>query len=69
MRLRSLPDEVAHLLDALDAPPRLRAHLTLVHDVATTLVVQMDRTWPSLDYDHHVVTLGAAVHRAVVARR
>ncbi len=62
MRLRPLPDEVAHLLDALDAPPRLRAHLTLVHDVARTLMTQMDRTWPDLDYDHHAVALGAAIH-------
>ncbi len=64
-----ITDEVAHLLDALDAPSRLRAHLMLVHDVARTLMAQMNRTWPGLDYDHHAVALGAAVHRAVVARR
>ncbi len=57
-----ITDEVAHLLDALDAPSRLRAHLMLVHDVARTLMAQMNRTWPGLDYDHHAVALGAAVH-------
>jgi hypothetical protein len=62
MKLRPLPDEVAHLLDNVDAPPRLIAHLTLVHDVASMLIAQIDMAWPSLDYDRHAVALGAAVH-------
>ncbi len=57
------------MLDALDAPPRLHAHLTLVHDVTRTLMAQMDRTWPDLGYDHHTVALGAAIHDVGVARR
>lgn len=35
MKLKPLPDEVTHPLDTLDAPPRLIAHLRLVHDVAS----------------------------------
>ncbi|MGZ3638586.1 MAG: HD domain-containing protein [Ktedonobacterales bacterium] len=48
MKLRPLPDEVVHLLDNVDAPPRV--------------IAQIDVAWPSLDYDRHAVALGAAVH-------
>ncbi|WP_449347474.1 hypothetical protein [Streptomyces xanthochromogenes] len=36
--LRSLPIAIAELLDKVDAPPRLVAHLRAVHDVAAQLL-------------------------------
>lgn len=62
MNLRPLPAEVASLLDTLGAPPRLVAHLTLVHDVACTLIACFEIVWPSLAYDRKAVRLGAAIH-------
>ncbi len=60
--LRPLPDEAAHLLDHYQTPPRLIAHLTLVHDVACMLTEALDHTWPALNYDREAVWLGAAIH-------
>ncbi len=59
---RSLPREVRDLLDRLQAPSRLVAHLTLIHDVACQLVEAIDLTWPNLDYDREAVRIGAALH-------
>jgi hypothetical protein len=36
-RVQPLPPQVQQLLQTLAAPPRLIAHLTLVHDVAEQL--------------------------------
>ncbi len=41
MHLEPLPSEVADLLSQLDAPPRLAAHLTLVHDIACKLTARL----------------------------
>jgi putative nucleotidyltransferase with HDIG domain len=60
--LRPLPEVAMRLLDQYQAPPRLVAHLTLVHEVACTLTEALDRTWPSLQYDREAVRLGAALH-------
>lgn len=38
MYLAPLPAQVVRLLEALHAPPRLVAHLRLVHDVARTII-------------------------------
>jgi putative nucleotidyltransferase with HDIG domain len=62
MNLHPLPLQVHTLLRELFAPPRLVAHLTLVHDVACTLTAQLDASWPDLAYDREAVRLGAAVH-------
>ncbi len=62
MELKPLPAGIASLLEALGAPPRLIAHLTLVHDVAHTLVAHFEDAWPSLAYDQHAVLIGAATH-------
>ena len=62
MQLRPLPAKVDDLLQQLKAPPRLIAHLTLVHDVAHKLVSEVDRAWPNLDYDRTAVLIGAATH-------
>lgn len=69
--LRPLPDVATRLLESNQAPPRLVAHLTLVHDVACQLVEAFDQAWPSLQYDREAVRLGAAIHdigKALVQR-
>jgi hypothetical protein len=60
--LRPLPDTAAELLRDLDAPPRLGAHLRLVHDVAWSLTDAIGRRWPTLDFDTTAVLFGAATH-------
>ncbi|BCJ74671.1 phosphohydrolase [Catellatospora sp. IY07-71] len=60
--LRPLPDEVVAMLSALDAPPRLAAHLRAVHDVAATLVEQVVAAYPALVCDAAEVCFGAATH-------
>jgi hypothetical protein len=57
-----LPDDVAALLDRLRAPPRLIAHLKLVHNVATQIVTGICRQWPALEFDEPGVLYGAATH-------
>lgn len=59
---RPLPAQVRRLLDTVDAPPRLRAHLALVHDMACEIVSRLDSLWPILQYDRDAVRLGAAIH-------
>lgn len=41
--LRPLPERAAALLRSLGAPPRLAAHLRLVHDVAYELADWVER--------------------------
>ncbi|MGI8857814.1 MAG: HD domain-containing protein [Thermomicrobiales bacterium] len=60
--LEPLPPEVRELLDTLNAPPRLIAHLRLVHHVAFEVTTMLDRTWPGLPYDRQAVLVGAATH-------
>ena len=60
MKLKPLPPEVRALLR--DAPPRLIAHLTLVHHTAHGLTRQLKRTFPKLDFDRELVLFGAATH-------
>ncbi|HEV8191355.1 MAG TPA: HDIG domain-containing protein [Ktedonobacterales bacterium] len=60
--MRPLPEEAARLLDQYQAPPRLVAHLSLVHEVVCTLMEALNLTWPSLQYDREAVRLGAAIH-------
>ena len=62
MKLRPLPPIAADLLDTVLAPPRLVAHLTLVHDVAAHLVPAFQRAFPALVVDEGAVFLGAATH-------
>lgn len=59
---RPLPDRVAALLGAVDAPPRLAAHLRLVHDVAWRIVRWAEREFPELELDSDAVLFGAATH-------
>lgn len=60
--LAPLPAEVVAILDHEDAPPRLYAHLTLVHDVARRLLVRVQAAWPSVAIDAAAVAFGAASH-------
>src|SRR5258708_18008299 len=62
VHLASLPPEVDELLHQLGAPPRLVAHLTLVHDVSCLLTARLDAMWPTLTYDRRAVRQGAALH-------
>jgi hypothetical protein len=60
--LRPLPMHIAELLQTLDAPPRLVAHLRAVHDVACQLVDWVEQRYPSLRIDREAVLYGAATH-------
>ncbi|MGW1178426.1 HD domain-containing protein [Kitasatospora sp. NPDC002543] len=58
--LPPLPADVAALLHALDAPPRLVAHLALVHEVAGEIAGFCARE--GLAFDREAVLYGAATH-------
>lgn len=60
--LRPLPDRAAALLRDLGAPPRLAAHLRLVHDVACRLLDRLAGHYPDVAVDQEAVRFGAAVH-------
>lgn len=60
--LAPLPAEVSALLDALDVPPRLAAHLRLVHDVARRLTAALAERFPEVAVDAAAVHVGAATH-------
>jgi hypothetical protein len=50
------------LLECLNSPPRLAAHLRAVHDVAFHLADWAERRYPSLSFDRQAVLFGAATH-------
>lgn len=58
----ALPDEVVAICKAISAPPRLVAHLTLVHDVARKLVARVHATFPGVKFEDTDVFFGAATH-------
>ncbi|MEU1408571.1 phosphohydrolase [Streptomyces sp. NPDC005728] len=60
--LRPLPARATALLTRVDAPPRLVAHLRVVHDVAAHLVAWVQRHCPGLEFDARAVLFGAATH-------
>lgn len=66
--LAALPPLALQLLEAERAPPRLVAHLTLVHDVALRLVAAVGKAWPTLAIDKEAVAFGAATHDIGKAR-
>lgn len=57
-----LPTEIVNLLQHLQAPPRLIAHLVIVHAAAVTITEQLARIWPTLSYDKQAALFGAATH-------
>jgi hypothetical protein len=58
----TLPPQIVELLKTTQAPPRLIAHLQLVHHVAMQLTHGVDKLWPTLQYDRQIVLFGAATH-------
>ena len=61
-RLRPLPERVEDVLERLSAPPRLIAHLMLVHDGAWQLCDGVEAAWPEVRFDREAVLVGAATH-------
>ncbi|MGO1051253.1 HD domain-containing protein [Crossiella sp. CA198] len=59
---RPLPGPAADLLTSLDAPPRLAAHLRLVHEVAAQLADWLTAAHPAAGFDRTAVLFGAATH-------
>jgi len=62
LSLCPLPEQVKAILQENSAPPRLVAHLTLVHDVAFKLVAVLQDCFPQLVLDRDSVLFGAATH-------
>lgn len=60
--IRPLHVEAQHLCETLNPPPRLVAHLTLVHHVACELVDQFLERFSSLEIDADAVRFGASIH-------
>ncbi len=60
--LPALPPLAAELLRAVGAPPRLAAHLRLVHAVAERLLDWLAARHPAVAVDGHAVRFGAATH-------
>ena len=59
---RPLPGEALRVCAALQAPPRLIAHLTLVHDTAVRLVAKFQQAFPEVELDTASILFGAATH-------
>lgn len=59
---RVLPREADELCERASAPPRLMAHLVLVHDAACILIEKLDAAFPGLVYSRELVRFGAATH-------
>jgi putative nucleotidyltransferase with HDIG domain len=57
-----LPPEALHVLKQVPAPPRLLAHLILVHDAACTLTERISAEFAQAHFDAELVRFGAAVH-------
>jgi hypothetical protein len=62
LEIRDLPFAARQLLKRLNAPPRLVAHLTLVHEVAADLLQSLSAQWRNLPIDKETVLFGAATH-------
>ncbi len=60
--MKPLPPSVEQLLVLSDAPPRLKAHLTLVHDAAQSLTEGIRAQWPAVRFNKEAVLFGAATH-------
>jgi hypothetical protein len=67
--LRPLPSGVSALLDRAGAPPRLRAHLRLVHDVCVQILDGLATQGAAAGVDRRAVEFGAATHDIGKARR
>lgn len=61
-RYKPLPYAAVGLCCRFDAPPRLVAHLTLVHDTAVSLLERLGHAYPALKVDSDAILFGAATH-------
>jgi hypothetical protein len=59
---RPVPPAASALLREAGAPPRLGAHLRLVHDVAFSLTAWLETACPAAPFDRDAVLFGAATH-------
>ena len=59
---KPLPDQALEICKSVHAPPRLVAHLTLVHDVACTLIGEFESRFPEVNVRAGDVLFGAATH-------
>ena len=59
---RPLPHEAEALCVRVGAPPRLVAHLILVHDVACALVEKIAQAFPDVHLNGEFILFGAATH-------
>jgi len=59
---RPLPADALRILQQVSAPPRLLAHLILVHDAACTLIDRISAEFPAAHLNPDLVLFGAAVH-------
>lgn len=57
-----IPQQALEIHIKLDAPPRLLAHHTLVHQIAARLLLKLTEYWPNLEIDEDAVLFGAATH-------
>lgn len=57
-----LPELATRLCVELKAPPRLVAHLSLVHDAACELVQGLGDRFPGFHFDHDALLFGASTH-------
>lgn len=62
LALRSLPERVEVLLESLDAPARLAAHLRAVHDVAWQLADWVQQHYGATQFDRQAMLFGSATH-------
>ncbi len=62
MLIRELPHDALQVLKRLNAPPRLVAHLALVHDVAADILQSLSAQWQDFPIDKEAVLFGAATH-------
>lgn len=61
---RDLPFDAKNLLTTLNAPSRLVAHVSLVHDAAAEILDALQGRWPDLKIDEDAALFGAAIHDA-----
>lgn len=62
LNLIPLPDAVKEICKKVNAPPRLIAHLTLVHDVAVKLTKEIKTKFPMIEINEQSIHFGAATH-------
>ena len=57
-----MPKELVDLLEVLNAPARLKRHLSVVHTTAFEILKQLKIVWPNLKMNQKLILFGAATH-------